>query len=362
VPKPGHEAALAPVAGVDPPNILVPNTTDPFGPNYDANGNGIPDTNIDLRGMNPDIPILNVDITGDGKGDLNTGVGGRENPIQSDNPGGTNYLPPGGNLFPIPGDLINIDVNGDGTPDFNLDTTGDGTADTNIIENGKLSRNIVVSVLASAGGTATGSGKYDAGTNPKITATPDKGYAFVGWEGTTVNWLGDVSAPTVTFANAKAASTTFAMPHAEVMITAQFVLKPTTGSLTRPPVEGDTSVSGKGTPGDTIIVEIDGKEVGRTVVDENGDWSLEVPALKPGQTVTITPVSPDGVKGDPVSYVVEAKDTSGGGDDKNENGSGGTLGKFGDSSSVALPTALLIAALGTITLAVAQRRKSVATK
>ncbi len=40
-----------------------------------------------------------------------------------------------------------------------------------------------LTVVAGAGGTASGGGSYDLGTNAPITATPASGYQFAGWTG-----------------------------------------------------------------------------------------------------------------------------------------------------------------------------------
>ena len=48
----------------------------------------------------------------------------------------------------------------------------------------QLQHNITLTVTAGEGGTvSTEGGTYDEGTEVTITATPDEGYEFVGWEG-----------------------------------------------------------------------------------------------------------------------------------------------------------------------------------
>ena len=72
-----------------------------------------------------------------------------------------------------------------------------------------------LTVNAGAGGTASGSGSYDLGTNAAITATPAPGYQFAGWTGATV-------------ANANSAATTVNVTGNQA-VTANF-------SLLTPPV------------------------------------------------------------------------------------------------------------------------------
>ena len=58
------------------------------------------------------------------------------------------------------------------------------------------------------------------------------------------------------------------------------------------PTEGDNAITGRGTPGAEIVVtDKDGKVIGTTTVDPNGNWTVPVPTnrpLKPGETITAT--------------------------------------------------------------------------
>ncbi len=67
--------------------------------------------------------------------------------------------------------------------------------------------NLTVLANPTAGGSVTGSGTYDTGTKPTITATADPGYHFV-------NWTGPVASPT-------SATTTVTMS-ADTTVTANF--------------------------------------------------------------------------------------------------------------------------------------------
>ncbi len=71
---------------------------------------------------------------------------------------------------------------------------------------------VQMAVAPEGTGNTTGSNPYRAGQIVTITATPAAGYVFTHW-----------SAPEVVLADANAATTTFTMPGADVMITANFV-------------------------------------------------------------------------------------------------------------------------------------------
>ncbi len=64
---------------------------------------------------------------------------------------------------------------------------------------------------------------------------------------------------------------------------------------------GDTSISGKGTPGDKIDLTLpDGTVIPNIPVDENGRWETDIPkSLKPGDEVIVVENTPDGKKSDP---------------------------------------------------------------
>lgn len=115
------------------PVILEVNTTDPNGKFYDADGNGVPDTNIIIDNVynenGEQVTIYaNIDGDGDGVADLNTEVNAETNPIQSNDPTGLNYIPKGSN--PLEDTITNIDIDGDGKADLNIDKNGDGVIDS----------------------------------------------------------------------------------------------------------------------------------------------------------------------------------------------------------------------------------------
>ena len=90
-------------------------------------------------------------------------------------------------------------------------------------------KSYALSLSAGSGGTVSGAGSFDYGTNPTIAATPDTGYDFTGWSGTGVS-------------NSSSASTTVSMTEAR-SLTANFSLKSYTLSLT---AGSGGSVSGAG--------------------------------------------------------------------------------------------------------------------
>ena len=124
-------------------------------------------------------------------------------------------------------------VSGVATPDTGYDFTGwSGTGVSNsssasttvsMTEARSLTANFslksyTLSLTAGSGGTVSGAGSFDHGTNPTIAATPDTGYDFTGWSGTGVS-------------NSSSASTTVSMTEAR-SLTANFSLKSYTLSLT----------------------------------------------------------------------------------------------------------------------------------
>ena len=92
---------------------------------------------------------------------------------------------------------------------------GDGNGNGN----GEVKYTLTMAVAPPAGGTATdltGASPYTAGTVVNIQASANPGYSFVSW-----------SAPAGQFANTVAPTTTFTMPAQNVIVTANFALKPT---------------------------------------------------------------------------------------------------------------------------------------
>ena len=89
-----------------------------------------------------------------------------------------------------------------------------------------------LTIASTTGGStapAVGTHTYDDGDVVNLVATPDAGYQFVSW-----------TAPAGTFGNANAASTIFAMPGADVTVTANFA-EVYDLSIAANPVEGGTA-------------------------------------------------------------------------------------------------------------------------
>ncbi|WP_270279982.1 Ig-like domain-containing protein, partial [Vagococcus bubulae] len=80
------------------------------------------------------------------------------------------------------------------------------------------------------------------------------------------------------------------------------------------PTEGDTTVTGTGTPGDTVVItDKDGNKLGEGVVDGNGDYSIPVTNLPSGEEITATP-SINGNVGTSSTATVLPKPEVGGGE------------------------------------------------
>jgi uncharacterized protein YjdB/Leucine-rich repeat (LRR) protein len=84
--------------------------------------------------------------------------------------------------------------------------------------------------VSSVGSGASGGGNYAAGATVSINAgTAPAGYTFSYWS----------ASPSVTFANANLASTSFTMPASAVTVTANFVATPGPGPVPNPPTDPD---------------------------------------------------------------------------------------------------------------------------
>ena len=97
------------LTSVNSPYTLVSSDNE----NIDIDGDGIPDFNI-VGNRKPAV-LTGTDINGFPEvDDKNTTP---ENIIQSTDPNGLNFIAPGGK---VPEDMFNIDINGDGTADYNI--------------------------------------------------------------------------------------------------------------------------------------------------------------------------------------------------------------------------------------------------
>ncbi|SMB92681.1 S-layer homology domain-containing protein [Peptoniphilus asaccharolyticus DSM 20463] len=80
------------------------------------------------------------------------------------------------------------------------------------------------------------------------------------------------------------------------------------------PYEGDDKITGKGEPGSDIVVkDKDGNEIGKTKVDDNGNWTVDVPADKPlkqGDTIKVTQTDGNGKTKDAETTVKGKEDTT----------------------------------------------------
>ncbi|MFU0528940.1 Ig-like domain-containing protein, partial [Gardnerella vaginalis] len=62
-------------------------------------------------------------------------------------------------------------------------------------------------------------------------------------------------------------------------------------------------VSGKATPGATVTISKDGKEVGKVTAGTDGTFTVDIDKQDPNTTLTLTP-SKDGATGTPVETTV----------------------------------------------------------
>ena len=85
--------------------------------------------------------------------------------------------------------------NGEGTADSNASSTTVDMSQARTLSASFTLNSYDLTVLAGSGGSVTGSGSFSHGTNPSISATPDTGYSFNGWNG---EGIADASAPSTT--------------------------------------------------------------------------------------------------------------------------------------------------------------------
>ena len=73
--------------------------------------------------------------------------------------------------------------NGEGTADSNASSTTVDMSQARTLSASFTLNSYDLTVLAGSGGSVTSSGSFSHGTNPSISATPDTGYSFNGWNG-----------------------------------------------------------------------------------------------------------------------------------------------------------------------------------
>ena len=97
---------------------------------------------------------------------------------------------------------------GEGISDLNSSaTTVQMTQTRNVSANFSLN-SYELTLLTGTGGSVTGEGTYNHGTNPSITAFPDNGYSFAGWSGEEIRDP-NISTTTVSMSEARTISATF---------------------------------------------------------------------------------------------------------------------------------------------------------
>ena len=76
-----------------------------------------------------------------------------------------------------------IGWSGEGTADPNASSTTVDMSQARTLSASFSLNSYDLTVLAGSGGSVTGSGSFSHGSNPSISATPDTGYSFIGWNG-----------------------------------------------------------------------------------------------------------------------------------------------------------------------------------
>jgi len=78
-----------------------------------------------------------------------------------------------------------------------------------------------------------------------------------------------------------------------------------------PVTEGDTEITGKGEPGSEIVVTFPDGETEKAIVDDDGNWTVEVPddvTLEEGDEITVVQVEDGKAPSEPVVVVVKEKE------------------------------------------------------
>ena len=110
--------------------------------------------------------------------------------------------------------------NGEGTADSNASSTTVDMSQARTLSASFSLNSYDLTVLAGSGGSVTGSGSFSHGTNPSISATPDTGYSFNGWNG---EGIADPSAPstTVDMSQARSISASFSLNSYDLTVLAE---------------------------------------------------------------------------------------------------------------------------------------------
>jgi hypothetical protein len=72
-----------------------------------------------------------------------------------------------------------------------------------------------------------------------------------------------------------------------------------------PVLEKDTNVTGEAEPGSVVEVKVNGSVIGSNAAEENGQYSVEIPAQKPGTALVITATDQGGNTSEPVTIYVQ---------------------------------------------------------
>ena len=285
-----------------------------------------------------------------------------------------------------------LDTDGDGTPDItDEDDDNDGVSDEKEKEDGTNPKSPEDSNLYEPD-YEDGSGK--PGEDVKVPApifkdkdgnptTPPEGTKFTPGENTPGGVIVDENTGeiTVTIPEDAKPGDKITVPvevtypdgtkdTVEVTVTVEkpdvVVDKPTINQ----PNAGDKQVTGTGTPGNTVIVTFPDGSTGQTIVDNNGNWTVNVPngvELKPDDVITAVQVDKDGNVSDKVQVTV-GKGTDGNastpGAGKGTDGSKVTqgsqkvlpnTGEAQDNKGLIAGTAALFAGMGALVLG--RRRK-----
>jgi len=109
---------------------------------------------------------------------------------------------------------------GEGTADPNASSTTVDMSQARILSASFSLNSYDLTVLAGSGGSVSGSGSFSHGTNPSISATPDTGYSFNGWNG---EGIADPSAPstTVDMSQARSLSASFSLNSYDLTVLAE---------------------------------------------------------------------------------------------------------------------------------------------